>query len=140
MSWRGGAERRGDPAAAIGAYERLLVKRLEAFGPDDHHNLAIRHSIANWRSAAGDVQGAVVGLEELLPDVSRTPGSEHFFTPAVRRDLAESRGLAGDVSGAIAAYRELLADRQRELGEWHGRQELEELREAIARWTAVAGE
>jgi hypothetical protein len=128
----------GDAAAAVTAFEDLLVEFVNTFGPGHPNTLSVSGDLGRWRLAAGDPVGAVAVFRQLLTDQTRMLGADHHDTLRTRINLAQALGESGDPAGALAALDAVVSDAVRVLGADHA--ETLAARASQAQWQAEAGD
>nr|WP_253889307.1 tetratricopeptide repeat protein [Actinokineospora diospyrosa] len=118
----------GHPADAQAYFATLFTK------VDRSHSsgLTIRHNIAYWRAAAGDLVTALTELESVLADQVREIGREHPSTLNTRHNIAQFRAEAGERAAGLTELEAVLADLIRTRGPHHPA--TEKTRAAITKW------
>ncbi|GAA2780275.1 tetratricopeptide repeat protein [Crossiella cryophila] len=128
----------GRASEASGYFEQLRTIAERHLGADHPDTLTTRHSLAYWRSEAGDLTTAITEHQAVLADHNRILGPDHPDTLAVRHSLAHWRGATGDPTTAITEYQAILADRTRILGPEDS--DTLTTRHSLAHWRSEAGD
>ncbi|MGW7067119.1 tetratricopeptide repeat protein [Streptomyces sp. NPDC054855] len=95
-------------AMACEELERLLPHFEAQLGPDHHHIINSRLTLAQWRTQSGDWESAAGHYGSLLSPLLQVLGPDHENTLAVRHNHAACLEKAGNLTAAADAFQKLL--------------------------------
>ncbi|MGE0141953.1 MAG: tetratricopeptide repeat protein [Planctomycetota bacterium] len=110
---------RGQPAAAVPLFERVLALRTERMGAQHRDTLGTRNNLAVAQGLAGDLSGAELTQSALIDALDALPAPDHFDHANAHANLGTIRTKLGRFAEAIQSYDRCLSIADAKLGRQH---------------------
>jgi tetratricopeptide (TPR) repeat protein len=110
---------RGQPAAAVPLFERVLALRTERMGAQHRDTLGTRNNLAVAQGLAGDLEGAARTQSALVEALDALPAPDDFDHANAHANLGTIRTKLGQFAAAMLAYDRCLSIADAKLGRGH---------------------